>query len=463
MLKTTRFCLEKSVAANRLLFAAAFGGALAASSACLGANPFVTSIYTADPSARVWADGRLYVYPSHDMDPARGCDLMDRYHVYSTTDMVNWRDEGQILQASDVPWGRPEGGFMWAPDCAYRNGIYYFYFPHPSGQWNTTWKVGVATSKKPASDFKAGGYIEGLGGHDMIDPCVFVDTDGQAYMYYGGGRKCQGGKLKASMTELDGTMQPMQGLVDFHEATWVFKRNGIYYLTYADNHPKVNQLCYATSNSPLGPWTSKGVYLTPTDCDTSHGSVVEYKGRWYAFYHNKSISNTGNGNLRSICVDEMHFNPDGTIQTVVQTKEGPSSAGPAPAPNPKAVKYTAKNAVLSGPAILSDDAAASGGKAIQNLHLVGSSCEFDKVDGGKGGQATLDISHAGIAQAKVRLTVNGVDWSFLNTLPTGGWSDYTGHTTFTVPLKPGKTNTIKLTGGTGGLNIDSVTVSLLGS
>src|SRR5215470_15017375 len=78
------------------------------------ANPFITSIYTADPSAHVWADGRLYVYPSHDIDPARGCDLMDRYHVFSTDDMVNWRDEGEILNASQVAWGRKEGGFMWA-------------------------------------------------------------------------------------------------------------------------------------------------------------------------------------------------------------------------------------------------------------------------------------------------------------------------------------------------------------
>ncbi len=91
-------------------------------------NPFITSIYTADPSAHVWADGRLYVYPSHDIDPARGCDSMDRYHVYSTADMENWRDEGEILNASQVAWGRKEGGFMWAPDCAYKNGTYYFYF-----------------------------------------------------------------------------------------------------------------------------------------------------------------------------------------------------------------------------------------------------------------------------------------------------------------------------------------------
>ena len=284
-------------------------------------NPIIKNIYTADPSAHVWKDGRLYIYPSHDVDPPRGCDLMDKYHVFSTNDMVHWKDHGEILNSAQVSWGRKEGGFMWAPDCAYKNGIYYFYFPHPSGtDWNNTWKVGVATSKKPAADFKSQGFIPGIGGFAMIDPCVFVDTDNKSYFYYGGGGKCQGGKLKENMMEIDGNMVNMTGLVDFHEATWVFKRKGIYYLTYADNHPKENQLVYAMSKSPLGPWEYKGVYLTPTGCDTSHGSVVEYKGQWYAFYHNNSISKQGN--LRSVCADKLYFNADGTIRTVVQTGTG---------------------------------------------------------------------------------------------------------------------------------------------
>ncbi len=331
---------------------------------CFGANPFITSIYTADPSAHVWADGRLYVYPSRDMDPPRGCDLMDRYHVFSTDDMVNWRDEGEILRASQVSWGRPEGGFMWAPDCAYRNGTYYFYFPHPSGSdWNKTWKVGVATSAKPTSDFKAGGFIEGVGGFSMIDPCVFVDADGQAYFYFGGGGKWQAAKLKENMVELDGALQDMKGLEDFHEATWVFKRNDLYYLTYADNHPGANRLRYATSTSPLGPWTSKGIYLEPTGCDTSHGSVVEFKGQWYQFYHNQALS--GRGNLRSICVDKLNFNADGTIQPVKQTKAGIAAAGPAPKSDSHTIKYEAEQGLAGAGAVIAADSAASGGKCVQ--------------------------------------------------------------------------------------------------
>lgn len=281
-------------------------------------NPFVRNLYTADPSARVWADGRLYVYPSHDVDPPRGCDLMDRYHVYSTDDMENWTDHGEILASDDVPWGRREGGFMWAPDCAYKNGLYYFYFPHPSGDdWNNTWKIGVATSTKPASDFKVQGYFAGIDSFAMIDPCVFTDDDGQSYFYYGGGGRCKGGKLKDSMLELDGPLQDMTGLEDFHEAAWVHKRKGVYYLSYADNLGGANRLRYATSAHPLGPWTYRGVFLEPTGSDTSHGSIVEYKGQWYAFYHNCDLS--GQGNLRSICFDKLYYEPDGSIRKVVQT------------------------------------------------------------------------------------------------------------------------------------------------
>jgi beta-xylosidase len=219
-----------------------------------------------------------------------------------------------------VPWGRPEGGFMWAPDCVFKNGTYYFYYPHPSGtKWNNTWKIGVATSKSPVSGFKDQGYIPGL--ESLIDPQVFQDNDGQYYFYYGGGAICKGGKLKDNMMEIDGSMQDMVGLIDFHEATWVFKRYSVYYLTYADNHSdstENNRMRYAMSKNPLGPWTYKGVYMDPTDSYCAHGSVIEYKSQWYQFYFNSSISH--NDWLRSICVDKLYFNPDGTIQKVIQTK-----------------------------------------------------------------------------------------------------------------------------------------------
>lgn len=283
-------------------------------------------LYTADPSARVWnINGKevLYVYTSHDMEPAHGCDRMDRYHVFSTEDMVNWTDHGEIMNAATVQkqagWGCE--GFMWAPDCVYNptNKTYYLYFPHPTNaaNWNSTWRIGVATSKFPDKEFRVQGYIEGMPAE--IDPCVFVDDDGQPYIYNGGGGKMYGGKLKKNdWTKLDGAMTSMTGMSDFHEGAWVHKRNGIYYLSYADNNPGANRLRYATSSSPLGPWKHEGIYLQPTTCDTSHGSIVEYKGQWYAFYHTSDAS--GQGNLRSVCVDKLYYNSDGTIQEVKQTR-----------------------------------------------------------------------------------------------------------------------------------------------
>jgi hypothetical protein len=287
-------------------------------------NPFVRHIFTADPSAHVWDDGRLYVYPSQDISPPNGCDRMDKYHVFSTDDMINWVDHGQIVEAKEVPWGqalKDNATFMWAPDCAYKNGKYYFYFPHPDKDpWNSNWKIGIAVSDKPASDFVIlDHWLMGLPESGEIDPCIFIDDDGQVYFYYGGGGRCFGGKLKDNMIELDGELQRMTGLYDFHEGTWVFKRNGIYYLTYADGNSGGNQLRYAIGDNPLGPWSHKGAYLRPTTSDTSHGSVVEYQGQWWAFYHTADLS--GRGELRSICVDKLFFNEDGTIRTVVQTKD----------------------------------------------------------------------------------------------------------------------------------------------
>lgn len=285
----------------------------------LGPNPFITHMYTADPSGHVWNDGRLYVYPSHDIDPPRGCDLMDQYHVFSSADLKHWIDHGEILRASQVPWGRPEGGFMWAPDCAYRNGKYYFYFPHPSeSNVAPSWKIGVAVSDKPDRDFRVLDQpMQGVGGWDLIDPAVFVDDDGQAYFYYGGGSNCYGAPLNDDMISLKEPLRKMEGINDFHEAAWVHKYNGRYYLSYADNNENANRLQYAISDSPLGPWRSMGVFLGPQSCAMSHGSIVQFKGQWYVLYHCSDLSN-GENALRSICIDRLEYNPDGTIRLVKQ-------------------------------------------------------------------------------------------------------------------------------------------------
>lgn len=422
-------------------------------------NPVITSIYTADPSAHVWNDGKIYIYASHDMDPARGCDLMDRYHVFSSEDMVNWVDEGEILSSDDVSWGRPEGGFMWAPDCAYKNGTYYFYYPHPSdSNWNDSWKIGVATSKKPASEFIDQGYVPGLGGFALIDPCVLVDEDDTAYMYYGGGSVCLGGELNEDMLSLKNGMTEMEGLEDFHEAAWVFKRKGLYYLTYADNLEGLNQMRYATSENPLGPWTYRGIFLEPTGCSTTHGSVVEFKGQWYLFYHNQAIS--GEGNLRSVCIDYLEFNEDGSIKTVVQTKEGVASVGPEPTVNLHQKVYSAADCLAFEGAVI--QVLASGQQIVSNLQTEGAYIIFDNIDGGEGGRASIELHYASKERlAKVNLYVNHKDYSLLNALSTGGNQDFSGRTNITVNLLPGMNNMLKIAGGHGEISISQLTVTPL--
>ena len=389
-------------------------------------NPAITSIFTADPSAHVWDDGKIYIYASHDMDPARGCDLMDRYHVFSSEDMVNWLDEGEILAAADVKWGRPEGGFMWAPDAAYKNGTYYFYYPHPSGtEWNKTWKMGVASSKYPAKEFTDLGYIDGMGGFALIDPCVLVDDDNRAYIYYGGGSRCMGGELNEDMISLKTPMVDMIGLDDFHEAAWAFKRNGIYYLTYSDNNHGANHMKYCISENPLGPWEYKGIFLEPTGCDTSHGSVVEYKGQWYMFYHNQAIS--GRGNLRSVCIDKLFFNDDGTIKTVEQTKTGVPAVGDPPKICPFLKEYPSPNT-----AVLKE----------------GEAVTFSNVSGHKGVRVSLHVNYKTEAPlAKLNLKVNGFDYTLINAL---GSDEYTN---LTVTMNEGETNEVVLTAAKGEISI----------
>lgn len=424
-------------------------------------NPFVQTIFTADPSAHVWQDGRMYIYASRDMDPAMGCDLMDHYHVFSSEDLVNWRDEGEILWSGDVAWGRPEGGFMWAPDCAYRDGKYYYYFPHPSeSKWNDSWKIGVAVSDRPDRGFRDIGYIEGLGGWCMIDPCVFTDEDGRVYMYYGGGGMCLGGEMNEDMVSMKEEMRSMEGLVDFHEATWVFRRGAYYYLTYSDNIPGNNCLRYAMSRNPLGPWEYKGIYLEPTGCDTSHGSVVCFKDTWYALYHSCDISDRGN--LRSICIDPLVFREDGTIQTVVQSKNGRQPVGPAPVPGKHMTVYGAADATLSGGTRLADEGLAYQDKVIRGFDTSGGEATFSSVEGFQGGRVNIGLYYAtGEQLGKLRLFVNGEDMSLLNLVKTGTPITFTGYANLTVRLLPGPVNTIRLAGECGDIALEAISVEPL--
>jgi hypothetical protein len=186
--------------------------------------------------------------------------------------------------------------------------------------------------------------------------------------------------------------------------------------------------------------------------------VVEYKGQWYQFYHNVAIS--GQGNLRSICVDPLEFNKDGTIREVIQTKAGPAALPSGSHPSQSAVRYDVTSATRGSGATIDEDGNASERHAVHNLHLPDSFVEFTRIDGGETGcRAYVEVAYAAEGNAKLRLKVNDADYSFINAVSTGGWDNYSGRTGLTVKLKPGRSNRIQFIGGNGGVNIDCLKIT----
>ncbi|MCL2078630.1 MAG: glycoside hydrolase family 43 protein [Oscillospiraceae bacterium] len=321
-------------------------------------TPLVTHIYTADPSAHVF-EGKLYIYPSHDLvneglDDGKGDHFqMKDYHVLSLDDVGEpCVDHGQALHIDDVPWASRQ---MWAPDAAYKNGKYYFYFP--AKDKDGIFRIGAAVGDRPQGPFKP--EADYINGSFSIDPAVFIDDDGRAYMYFGG---LWGGQLEKWQTgsfvigneewvagedgpqgsepslgvmvaELNDDMltfksKPQEAKIlcqdgkvieagdkdrAYFEGPWMHKFNGKYYLSYSTG--PTHYLCYAESDSPTGPFKYKGRILEPVIGWTTHHSIVEFKGKWYLFYHDSKFSG-GQTHLRTVMYTQLDIASDGTISTI---------------------------------------------------------------------------------------------------------------------------------------------------
>lgn len=294
-------------------------------------NPIIRHIYTADPAARVFND-TLYLYTSHDEDTATWFNMLD-WRLFSTVDMKTWTDHGAIFSLDDISWASKAA---WAPDCVYANGQYYFYFPVDTD------KIGVAIADKPCGKFKdalnkplitrqtPGVVCSGY----LIDPTVFIDDDSSAYLLFGM-NDLNIVKLNKDMISLEGKVQQIKGADNFFEAVWMHKYKGKYYLSYSgqfSNEGK-GKLLYAVSDNPYGPFEYKGVLLEEMNSGTNHHSIVNYKDEWYLFYHNsdlyfqkhpgeKPMLNWKGKNpfRRSVCVDRLYYNDDGSIRQVIPTK-----------------------------------------------------------------------------------------------------------------------------------------------
>lgn len=279
-------------------------------------NPFVQTNYIADPAPMVH-EGRLYVYASHDEDvTVNNFYTMNDWRLYSTVDMVNWTDHGSPASLQTFSWSTDNA---WAPQGIFRNGKYYLYLPINN---NTGARIGVAVSDKVTGPFTdpLGKELVQTAASD-IDPTVFIDDDGQAYMYWGNAT-LQYVTLNEDMISYSGnpTTVNLQG---FTEGPWLYKRESLYYLVYAGMGGNTEKISYATSNSPKGPWTIRGDIMAPGRTYTNHAGIVDYKGHSYFFYHNSALPG-GNDFRRSVCVEEFTYGADGTIPLITMSDEGPA-------------------------------------------------------------------------------------------------------------------------------------------
>ncbi|MFP9098965.1 family 43 glycosylhydrolase [Flavobacterium sp. RHBU_24] len=350
----------------------------------LAQNPIIRNQYTADPSARVFND-RIYLFPSHDIPPYTNKNKenwfsMEDYHVFSSDNLTDWTDHGMIVTQNKVPWVKPDSFSMWAPDCIARNGKYYFYFP--STPKDTTiargFTIGVAIADKPEGPYKV--QPDPIKGVKGIDPNVFIDKDGQAYLYWSQGN-IYGAKLKENMTELASEPVKFDNLPEkgLKEGPYLFERNGTYYLTYPHVENKIERLEYAMGNNPLGPFKVTGVIMdeAANGCWTNHHSVIQFKKQWYLFYHNNDLSPSFDKN-RSVRIDSLTFNGDGTIKKVIPTLRGVGNT-PAKA-KIQADRYTSLSTAGASVAFLDAADAFKGWKTI--LSAPKAFVSYDGVDFG---------------------------------------------------------------------------------
>lgn len=289
-------------------------------------NPIVPAgMYIADPSAHVWRDGKMYVYGSRDESPDYYCSW--DHHVLYSSDLLTWEVARNVFSSrgdnDQVPYS---DRILYAPDCQYMDSTYFLYYCLASNEQTE----GVATSHSPIGPFVNGTNID-LYGINQIDPAVYIDDDGQAY-YLWGQFTAKMAKLKPNMVEIDPATIKDSVLTEkehyFHEGGYLVKRKGIYYFVYSHMGRANRPTCigYATSNSPMGPYTYGGVIVDNDHSDpevwNNHGSIVEFNDQWYVFYHR---STHGSNTMRKACVEPIYFNEDGSIDEVEMTSQG---AGP---------------------------------------------------------------------------------------------------------------------------------------
>ena len=290
----------------------------------VGGNPIIQHKFTADPGAMVYND-TVYLYTGHDEAPQNQSRyVMHDWLCFSSTDMVNWKEHPVPLKVKDFKWAKDDA---WASQVINRNNKFYWYV---AATHNTIpgMAIGVAVADNPTGPFKdaIGKALitnnmttEAKIAWDDIDPSVFIDDDGQAYLFWGN-TTLHYVKLKENMIEMDGPIQMIK-VPNFTEAPWIHKHKGWYYLSYAYEFPE--KLAYAMSRSINGPWVYKGILNEIAgNSNTNHQAIIDFKGKSYFVYHNGALAADAGSFHRSVCIDYLYDNSDGTIKKVIMTSEG---------------------------------------------------------------------------------------------------------------------------------------------
>jgi arabinoxylan arabinofuranohydrolase len=394
-------------------------------------NPIVQTIYTTDPAPLVY-NGRVYLYTGHDEDGSTTYNMRD-WHLYSSADIANWQDHGSPLSLTNFTWANANA---WAGQVIPRNGKFYYYVPvrHSTGSM----AIGVAVS-----DSITGPFHDAIGRplveNNQIDPTVFIDDDGQAYLYWGNpdlwyvklnqdmisysGSPVKVGLTTAGFGSRSGNAQRP---TTFEEAPWIYKRNGIYYLIYAANCCS-EDIRYSTGTSAIGPWTYRGVIMPSQGKSfTNHPGIIDFNNTSYFFYHNGALPG-GSGYTRSVAVESFRYNSDGTIPTIQMTTNGPPQVGTL---DPYVRQEAETMAWSSG---VETEVCSEGGIDLSYIN----NGDYTKIRGvafGAGAKSFTARVASAASGGKIELRLGSVSGTLVgtcNVAGTGGWQTWT---TVTCPV-----------------------------
>lgn len=417
---------------------------LLASTIIFAQNPVIQTQFTPDPAPMIYKN-KLYVFTGDDQ-PGFDFYTMTKWRIHSSDDMVNWTDHGSPISLDSFSWARDRA---WAAQCIERNGKFYWYICAQTVDNNMA--IGVAVSDSPTGPYKdaLGKPLISTGSWDNIDPTVFIDDDGQAYLYWGNGHLFYV-KLNKNMTSYEGkvtevpqsvesfgglrrpgkseeVLQKQEKFEDVYvEGPWFYKRNNLYYLMYAGMTNRTECLSYATSNSPIGPWKYQGKIMTdqPTNSFTNHGGIIDYKGKSYLFYHTGLLPKGGSYG-RSTAIEEFKYNADGSIPKITMTKEGVNPVGtlnPYQRTEAETMAWSEKCSTKENKKV---------GVYVSDIR-VGGYIKVRAVDFGKGASEFSASVAAGVDGGILEVRLDKIDGTKIAQIEiprTGGWEEFKTLTT----------------------------------